>query len=200
MVDFYQPEPFDFLEAYRLTAEKAGQPIIHRSVRTLLYQLLLIHKPTCILELGTNWGYSSAFFAATLASIFQDQKCRVITIEACEEHLAKAQMLWEEYQIPCVKAIAGRAENVLNELGHFPFIFVDADKVHYHDYLDQAYPHLSEGGLIVFDNVEWGMQTCSDSPVCQKLQAFIYKFSQYPGLCTQLYHCSNTVAVGLRLP
>lgn len=39
--------------------------------------------------------------------------------------------------------------------GQFDFAFIDADKIHYMDYLELCYQLIRDGGLLVFDNVLW---------------------------------------------
>jgi predicted O-methyltransferase YrrM len=106
-------------------------------------------RPRRVLEVGTLIGYSAIFIGKEL-----DGNAQLITIEihaeeakAAEENIRKADVP------PKVKVITGNALQVIPELtGCFDFVFIDAEKTEYYDYLRLAEDKLPEGAVVVADN------------------------------------------------
>ena len=104
-----------------------------------------------ILEIGTLGAYSTIW----LASASPD--ARVVTIE-CDPHAAEVarQNIAFAGLSDRVEVIVGDALQVLSTLARgptFDFVFVDADKEGYPDYLKWAVEHTRTGGLIYFDDM-----------------------------------------------
>ena len=123
-------------------------------VGNLLKILLLLQRPTRVLEVGAFTGYSASFMAEVLAegsvlyTIEANEKYRKLFIKSfTESHLAQK-----------IKLLSGYAFDIIPTLDDdsFEFIFVDADKIYYPNYLDALKPKLKKGGMIVFDNTLWG--------------------------------------------
>ena len=106
-------------------------------------------KPKRVLEVGTLIGYSAILIGKEL-----DEKAHLITIEihadeakSAEENIRKAAIS------PKVKVIAGDAIQVIPRLeGVFDFVFIDAEKIEYRDYLRLVEDKLRKGTVIVADN------------------------------------------------
>lgn len=100
-----------------------------------------------VLEIGTQYGYSTLWFLKHLPPEGQ-----LISIEKNEVHHQKAT---EHVQDPRCTLLKGDAQVLLEtELKdhQFDLIFIDANKKAYPKYLKYAKEHVAEGGLIVGDN------------------------------------------------
>ncbi|MFV2064985.1 MAG: O-methyltransferase, partial [Chloroflexota bacterium] len=116
----------------------------------LLAMLVAISRARRVLEVGTFSGYS----AISMAEALPDDG-RLITLELDATHAAKAA---EHIAASSVKdkitIVQGPALDSLRALeGPFDLAFIDADKAGYPDYFTAIVPLLSNGGLIVADNV-----------------------------------------------
>ena len=106
-------------------------------------------KPKRVLEVGTLIGYSAILIGKEL-----DEKAHLITIEihadeakTAEENIRKAAIP------PKVEVIAGDAIQVIPRLeGVFDFVFIDAEKTEYRDYLRLVEDKLPKGTVVVADN------------------------------------------------
>ena len=126
-----------------LTGEVEG-----RFLELLVFAL----RPRLVLEIGTYSGYSALSMAAGLP-----EGARIITCEledehadVAERHIAAAGFAdrIEVRRGPALDTVAGLD-------GPFDLVFIDADKPGYLDYYEAVLPKLSDGGLIVVDNVLW---------------------------------------------
>ena len=113
-----------------------------------------------VLELGTFTGYSALVMAENLPSDGE-----VITLDINESTVSLAKSFWEKSEHGYkIKSILGSAlENIDKLQGTFDFVFIDADKRNYIDYLKLALPRLSSKGMIVIDNVLWDGKVLPDS-------------------------------------
>lgn len=107
-----------------------------------------------ILELGTLGGYSAIWLARALPP-----DGRLVTIELDPAHADVARRSFARAGVSeAVDLRVGSALDVLATLeagatGPFDFVFIDADKGSYPEYLDRAIRLTRPGALIVADNV-----------------------------------------------
>jgi predicted O-methyltransferase YrrM len=107
-----------------------------------------------ILEIGTLGGYSTIWLGRALPN-----EGRLITLEYNQKHADVAQRniaragLADRVQIRVGRAIETLPQLVAERAGPFDFIFIDADKEGYVDYLDWSLELSRPGTLIVADNV-----------------------------------------------
>jgi predicted O-methyltransferase YrrM len=106
-------------------------------------------KPKRVLEVGTLIGYSAILMGKEL-----DKNSQLITIEIHAEEAETAEENIRKADIPPnVEVITGDALQVIPELkGCFDFVFIDAEKTEYLDYLRLAEDKLRKGTVIVADN------------------------------------------------
>jgi predicted O-methyltransferase YrrM len=106
-------------------------------------------KPKRVLEVGTLIGYSAILMGKEL-----DKNSQLITIEIHAEEAKTAEENIRKADIPPkVEVITGDAIQVIPELkGCFDFVFIDAEKTEYLDYLRLAEDKLCKGTVIVADN------------------------------------------------
>ena len=119
----------------------------------LLQMLIQMNKCKRVLELGTFAAYSTMWLARALP-----QDGYILTIEGRDTHAALGQENIDNAQLPqTVELKVGRAADILNALPEntepFDFIFVDADKQSYPEYLELSLRLSHSGTVIVLDNV-----------------------------------------------
>ena len=120
----------------------------------LLQMLIQMNNCKRILELGTFAAYSTVWLARALGD-----EGYVLTIEGREAHAAVAQENIEHSGLAAqIDLKVGRAADILNELikqnaEPFDFIFIDADKQSYSEYLELSLNLSRSGTLIFMDNV-----------------------------------------------
>ncbi|MFO1447481.1 MAG: O-methyltransferase [Opitutaceae bacterium] len=144
------------LDAALQASEAAGLPSIHVSPLQgkLLMLLAQAHGSRSILEIGTLGGYSTIWLARALPA-----GGRLITLESEARHAAVArENIARAGFAGVVEVRVGRAIETLPALeaeqeGPFDFIFLDADKASYPDYLTWALRLSRPGTVIVADNV-----------------------------------------------
>jgi len=119
----------------------------------LLSQLVAIHQPKSVLEIGTFTGYATACLLKNLP-----RNGSLFSIEADSETLFKTRNFWKTHNKEhLVNWIEGDAAQKLQDWQpkSLDFIFVDADKTNYLTYLNLCIPLLSTNGLLLFDNTLW---------------------------------------------
>jgi predicted O-methyltransferase YrrM len=143
--------PPAFAEALEANAA-AGLPAIDVSPLQgrLLELLARAVGARSVLEIGTLGGYSTLWLARAVAPAG-----RVVTLEVSAEHAAVARRNLAAAGFASVASvIVGPAQETLATLdGPFDFIFIDADKRSYGEYLAAALPLSRPGTLIVADNI-----------------------------------------------
>ncbi|RCW65281.1 O-methyltransferase [Saliterribacillus persicus] len=132
-------------------AKEHHVPIMDSISIDILKQIIRLHQPNSILEIGTAIGYSA------LQMVQAKEDIKVVSIERNEEMFTRAQKNMEKYDTNnCVKLIYGDALEVadkIDELGSFDLIFIDAAKGKYRDFFELYQSFLSENGVILTDNV-----------------------------------------------
>ena len=119
----------------------------------LLQMLIQMNKCKRVLELGTFAAYSTMWLARALP-----EDGYILTIEGRDTHAALAQENIDNAKLPqTIDLKVGRATDILKALPAnteaFDFIFVDADKQSYPEYLELSLNLSHSGTIIVLDNV-----------------------------------------------
>ncbi len=130
-------------------AHKDLVPIIRKEMESFLRVILTIKHPKEILELGTAIGYS-----AILMSECCDAK--ITTIENYEKRIPIArENIRKAGKSDQIELKEGDALEVMKTLPDdaYDFIFMDAAKAQYINYLPEAMRLLNAGGVLITDNV-----------------------------------------------
>ena len=130
-------------------AHKDLVPIIRKEMESFLRVILTIKHPKEILELGTAIGYS-----AILMSECCDAK--ITTIENYEKRIPIArENIKKAGKSDQIELLEGDALEVMKTLPKekYDFIFMDAAKAQYINYLPEAMRLLQKGGVLITDNV-----------------------------------------------
>ena len=138
------------IESLRTYAEENQVPIVDKLTLEMIKQIIRLHKPINILEIGTAIGYSAMQFASI------SKKINVTTIERNVEMQDKAKENIELFQYyNQIRLIEGDAleqvENVSDR--SYDMIFIDAAKAQSKKFFELYTPLLKVGGIVVTDNV-----------------------------------------------
>ena len=137
-------------------AEAAGLPAINVSANQgrLLYLLAKMARAERILEIGTLGGYSTTWLARAVPP-----GGRIVSLELNPEHATVArQSIARAVPAVDVEVQVGPAAETLRQMAAsnesaFDFIFIDADKPGYVEYLALVLPLSRPGTVIVADNL-----------------------------------------------
>ncbi len=117
----------------------------------LLHDIVLGHKYTRALEIGTSTGLSGIYIAWALSKTGG----KLVTIEIDETRHAEAVGNFREAGLAGIvdARLADAHELVAQLAGPFDFVFIDADKEWYENYARAVIPKLVPGGCIAAHNV-----------------------------------------------
>ncbi|MFD2926055.1 O-methyltransferase [Halobacillus naozhouensis] len=189
------PESSEALKQLEHEARKQGVPIMEPLGIQFLMQLIRLHKPNKLLEIGTAIGYSALRMheAAPNSSI--------TTIERDGERFEQAVENVCKFQVQdCIEIFHGDALDLKNKVSQsapFDFIFIDAAKGKYEEFFHLYAPLLSENGMIVTDNVLFKGYVADDRQATKrmaKLAKKIRNFNQW--LAAQEQYHTSVVPIG----
>lgn len=143
----------EFLWNIEKEALETHVPIIKKPTQSLLRFLMHNNKPKRILEVGTAVGFSSL-----LMTEYMPEGSHIVTIERNEGRIQRAKKnIAEANRGDRITLLEGDATDILQELvdkgERFDFIFMDAAKGQYINFLDNVLTLLEKDGLLVSDNV-----------------------------------------------
>lgn len=150
------PEDPKLLQNLKNTADK-GFPdhlAVAPNQGMLLQMLIQMNHCKRVLELGTFAAYSTLWLARALPD-----DGYILTIEGRDTHAALAQENIDNAQLPqTIDLRVGRAADILRGIDvsnfePFDFVFIDADKQSYAEYLELSLNLCHSGSVIVMDNV-----------------------------------------------
>ncbi len=143
-----EPEPDERLEELRAYAEAERVPIIRRETESLLRTLIRARDPVHILEIGTAIGYSALVMAGCTGG-------DILTMENYEKRIPIARSNIERAGLSDrIRLMEGDAGELLAGLSvSFDFIFLDAAKGQYINWLPDIVRLMDRGAILFADNV-----------------------------------------------
>jgi len=146
-LDQGNPAYLDELEKFAL---ETFVPIIRKEMQAFLKFMMRSQRPMKILEVGTAVGFS-----ALLMSEYAPEGCRITTIENYEPRIPIAKANFEKNnKSDSINLLEGDAMEILPTLKEeYDFIFMDAAKGQYINFLPEILRLLKTGGMLVSDNV-----------------------------------------------
>ncbi|MCR4605828.1 MAG: O-methyltransferase [Eubacterium sp.] len=128
-------------------------PIMEPETADILRFIIRTSGPKNILEIGTAIGFSALFMNECA-----EKKANITTIELIEKRYTVAEKNFERFdENNNIDLIAGDASDILQKLckekKKYEVIFLDAAKGQYPMFLPMLIELLSDGGMLVTDNV-----------------------------------------------
>lgn len=194
----------EFLNQLERQALQDRVPIIRREMQSLLKVLLAIKQPDSILEVGTAVGFSTI-----LMGEYGKKESHITTIEKYEkripiarENFKKAAM---EEKITLLEGDALEVMQTLNE--PFDFIFMDAAKGQYINFLPDCLRLLKVGGVLVSDNVLQDGDivesrfavTRRNRTIHSRMREYLYTLKNHEQLSTAILPLGDGVTISTRI-
>lgn len=181
------------------SALERGFPIIEPEVGNLLNLLVKLHKPKRILEIGAAIGYSTLWLA-------RDLEGELVTIELNEASAREAQDNFDTLGYDNIKLLTGNALEILPTLeGKFDFIFIDAAKGQYPNFLEESLRLINDGGLIIADDVLFKGMIADDrfyhprySTLTRRLREYVDTIMDHPLLDSSIIPLGDGLAISIK--
>ena len=182
-------------------------PIIRKDMQSFLKFLLAAKKPQRILEVGCAVGFS-----AILMAQWNPVECTVTTIENWEPRIPVARENFRragrEKQITLLEGDAGEIlPQLLSEGKQYDWIFMDAAKGQYPALLPAAVKMLSDGGVLVSDNVLFDgdiiesrfVVTRRNRTIHKRMRDYLYTLTHHEQLVTTVLPVGDGAAVSVKM-
>lgn len=159
-------------------AEEDNIPIMEPLGIEFVRQLLRMHRPKKILEIGTAIGYSSLMMADACP------EAKIVTIERDETRYRQALTYIEEQQkqnqIEVIFGDALEMHELIEQFAPFDFLFIDAAKGQYKRFFEMYTSFLKEDGIVVTDNVLFkGLVADRTKEVSKRLNNMVNKIKTF---------------------
>ena len=142
------------LQAMEEPARDTGFPIIGPAAGHFCYLLARLTNARSIFELGSGYGYSTAWFARAVRENGGGTVHHVVWDEELSDRACRS--ITRMGLRSCVQFKVSEAVQALRDAeGPFDIIFNDIDKQAYPDSLDVIEEKLRPGGLLIVDNALW---------------------------------------------
>ena len=130
---------------------------ITKETGELLNMLLRLKNAKNMLEIGTSTGYSTIWCAEAI----NENSGKIITIEKNQDKIKRAKENFQKAGVSeSIEIKEGTAIKILEELSSqeknknfFDMALIDADKENTIEYFDLILPMISQGGIIITDNM-----------------------------------------------
>lgn len=194
------PERQGLLKEMEEFAHSYSVPISQPESIRLIEVLLKIKPAEKILEVGTAIGYSAIIMAKASGG-------EVTTIELSDDAYRKANEFISRSDVAGkINVIHGDANEVLPGLeGSFDFIFVDAAKGQYNDFLPHCMRLLKKGGVLVSDNILYKGMTATDEllthrkiTIVKRLRSYIETLKESKELSTAIIPIGDGIALSFK--
>ena len=194
-----------FLDELERFSIETDVPIIRKQMQSFLKVMMKMQRPTRILEVGTAIGFSAILMADNTPA-----ETEITTIEKYEKRipLAKENFLKSGYDEK-ITLLEGDATDILKELADssekYDFIFMDAAKGQYINFLPDVKKLLSENGVLVTDNVLQDNTVIQskftverrDRTIHKRMRDYLYTLTHDNDLTTTILPVADGIAVSV---
>lgn len=191
------------ITAMRKEAEKDGVPIIRQETGEFIKLLLMMNRPDKILEIGSATGFSAIFM-----SRFLSDEGHITTIENYEPRIKCARenikKAGEEQRITLMEGDALEILPTLHE--QYDFVFMDAAKGQYSNFLQMVVRLLKDGGILLCDNVLQDGDvlesrfavTRRNRTIHTRMREYLYEVKHHPELETAILNIGDGVSLSIK--
>jgi caffeoyl-CoA O-methyltransferase len=181
-LDTVVPVRPDEMQAMEEIAEATGFPVVGAACGHLCYQMARMLGARRVFELGSGYGYSTAWFARAVAENGGGEVYHVVwhddLSQKARRHLAALGF------DGIVRYRVGEAVETLRHTdGPFDLVFLDIDKQGYPDALPVIAGKLRPKGMLIADNMLWHgrvLDADDTSPETEAIRAFTRAVTQDP--------------------
>jgi len=191
------------LEEIEVEAKKNYVPVIRKEMQSFLKSMLALKRPERILEVGTAVGFS-----ALLMEEYNPVPCRITTIENYEKRIPIAQANFKRAgKEKEITLIPGDATEVLKTLEDpYDFLFMDAAKGQYINFLPDILRLMKPGALLVSDNVlqegdiieSHYAVTRRNRTIHKRMREYLYELTHNDSLTTSVLPIGDGVTISIK--
>lgn len=203
-INSLDPGNTPFLNEIEKEAKKIDVPIIRTEMQSFIKLLLAMKKPMSILEVGCAIGFS-----ALLMSEYAPEGCRITTIEKYEKRIPVAKENFiRAGKEDSITLLEGDALELLPKLeGVYDFIFMDAAKGQYINFLPEVLRLMPEGGILLSDNVLQDGDiiqsryavTRRNRTIHARMRDYLYELKHHPQLMTAVLPIGDGITVSVKI-
>lgn len=193
----------ELLDAIEAEAVSDYVPIIRKEMQSFLKMMLQLQQPRRILEVGTAVGFS-----AILMAEYNPKPCEITTIENYEKRIPIARENFKRAgKQDMIELLEGNAAQVLKTLQEpFDFIFMDAAKGQYLNFLPDILRLLSPGGILISDNVLQDGDivesrfavTRRNRTIHKRMREYLYELTHHEELVTTVLPVGDGITVSVK--
>ncbi len=202
-INSLETENSEILETIEKEALETFVPIIRKEMQSFMKVLLAIQKPLNILEVGTAVGFS-----ALLMSEYAPEECRITTIEKYEKRIPIAKENFRRAgKEDKITLLEGDALEILKGLEEkYDFIFMDAAKAQYINYMPEVIRLLEKGGVLISDNVLQDGDVIEsrfaverrNRTIHSRMREYLYRLKHEEQLLTSIIPLGDGVAISTK--
>ncbi len=203
-INSLDPGNAEYLDALEREAKAQDVPIIRKDTQALLKFLMASSAPGNILEVGCAIGFS-----ALLMAEYSGEDTKITTIEKYEKRIPIAKDNFIKYdKNNKITLLEGDATDILRTLAPgYDFIFMDAAKGQYINFLPDCIRILNKGGLLVSDNVLQDGDiiesrfavTRRDRTIHARMREYLYELKHNAALNTVILTVGDGMTLSVKL-
>lgn len=188
------------MQAMEAHADKIGFPIVGPASGHLCYQVARMIGAKRIFELGSGFGYSTAWFAKAVAENGGGEVHHVVWDEGLSQQ-ARSHLAVLGYESIVRYHVAEAVETLRQTPGPFDLIFNDIDKEEYANSLPVIAEKLRPGGVLIVDNMLWHGRIFDErdkTPATDGIRNLTKMLTQSPAWVTSLVPVRDGIMIAFK--
>ncbi len=195
----------EVLEQIEKEARACEVPIIRKEMESFLRVMLYTKRPKKVLELGTAVGYSAILMSECLS---EDSK--IVTIENYDKRIPIArENIKRAGKEEVIELLEGDALEIMPTLQEesFDFVFMDAAKAQYINFLPHVLRLMKKGGILITDNVLQDGDLIEskfvvrrrDRTIHKRMREFLKAVKNHPDLETTIVPIGDGIEMSVKM-